>query len=100
MIIPDSVNILFKNYAVSYENTMRDEKGNTLYGQIDYIEQKITLNRAAKDEQAEATLLHEVIHGIDELYNIGLKEKQVEKLAVGLYMLIRDNPEMFAEEKI
>ena len=48
MIIPDSVNILFKNYAVSYENTMRDEKGNTLYGQIDYIEQKITLNRAAK----------------------------------------------------
>ena len=99
MIIPNSVNILFKNYAVGYENGMRNEKGEMLYGQIDYIEQTITLNKAAKDEQAEATLLHEVIHGIDELYNIGLKEKQVEKLAVGLYMLVRDNPDMFAEEK-
>ena len=99
MTIPKSVNILFKNYAVCFEDRMRDEKGNTLYGEIDYIEQKISLNRAAKDEQAEATLLHEVIHGIDELYNIGLKEKQVEKLGNALYMLIRDNPDMFAEEK-
>ena len=41
-----------------------------------------------------------MVHGIDELYNIGLKEKQVEKLAVGLYMLIQDNPDMFAEDKL
>lgn len=99
MSIPESVSILFKNYAVGYENGMRNEKGEMLYGQIDYIEQTITLNKAAKDEQAEATLLHEIIHGLDELYNIGLKEKQVEKLGTALYMLIRDNPEMFTEEK-
>ena len=98
MMIPKSVDLLFKNYAIGYESGMRNEKGEMLYGQIDYIEQTITLNKAAKDEQAEATLIHEIIHGLDELYNIGLKEKQVEKLGNAFYMLIRDNPEMFREE--
>ena len=98
MMIPKSVDLLFKTYAIGYESGMRNEKGEMLYGQIDYIEQTITLNKAAKDEQAEATLIHEIIHGLDELYNIGLKEKQVEKLGNAFYMLIRDNPEMFREE--
>ena len=49
------------------------------------------------EEQKKATLIHELIHGLDEAYIIGLKEKQVEKLGNALYMLIRDNPEMFKE---
>ena len=34
---------------------------------------------------------------LDEVYIIGLKEKQVEKLGNARYMLKRDNPEMFKE---
>lgn len=99
MIIPDTVKILFKKYTVCRDNNMRDDKGNLLYGQIDHIEQLITLNEAAGIEQQKATLMHEMVHGLDELYGIGLKEKQVEKLGVALYMLVRDNPGMFTEEK-
>ena len=99
MIIPDSVNILFKKYTVRYDNNMRNDKGDLLYGQIDHIEQLITLNEDAGLEQQKATLMHEMVHGLDELYGIGLKEKQVEKLGVALYMLVRDNPGMFTEEK-
>ena len=43
MIIPDSVNILFKKYTVCHDNNMRNDKGDLLYGQIDHIEQLITL---------------------------------------------------------
>ncbi|MBQ9827629.1 MAG: hypothetical protein IJM62_02995 [Lachnospiraceae bacterium] len=100
MIIPDSVNILFKKYTVCRDNNMRDDKGNLLYGQIDHIEQLITLNENAGLEQQRATLMHEMVHGLDDLYSIGLKEKQVEKLGTALYMLVRDNPEMFAEDKL
>ena len=100
MIIPDSVNILFKKYTVCRDNNMRDDKGNLLYGQIDHIEQMITLNEDAGLEQQKATLMHEMVHGLDDLYSIGLKEKQVEKLGTALYMLVRDNPEMFAEDKL
>ena len=100
MIIPDSVNILFKKYTVCRDNNMRDDKGNLLYGQIDHIEQLITLNEDAGLEQQKATLMHEMVHGLDDLYSIGLKEKQVEKLGTALYMLVRDNPEMFTEDKL
>lgn len=99
MIIPESVNLLFKKYTVCRDNNMRDDKGNLLYGQIDHIEQLITLNEDAGLEQQKATLMHEMVHGLDDLYSIGLKEKQVEKLGTALYMLVRDNPEMFAEDK-
>lgn len=100
MIIPESVSILFKKYRIGYENHMRDEKGDVLYGQMDYIAQTITLNKDAGEEQTRSTLLHEIVHGLDDLYSIGLKEKQVEKLGTALYMLVRDNPEMFAEDKL
>ncbi|MBQ8054488.1 MAG: hypothetical protein IJ198_11895 [Lachnospiraceae bacterium] len=100
MIIPDTVKILFKKYTVCRDNNMRDDKGNLLYGQIDHIEQLITLNEDAGLEQQKATLMHEMVHGLDDLYSIGLKEKQVEKLGTALYMLVRDNPEMFAEDKL
>lgn len=100
MIIPDTVKILFKKYTVCRDNNMRDDKGNLLYGQIDHIEQLITLNEDAGLEQQKATLIHEMVHGLDELYGIGLKEKQVEKLGTALYMMVRDNPEMFAEDKL
>ena len=99
MIIPESVSILYKDYVIGTENRMRDENGAELYGQINYLEQTVTLSNAASLEQKKATLIHELIHGIDKMYNIGLKEKQVEKLGNGVYMLIRDNPEMFREEQ-
>lgn len=99
MIIPGSAQILYKKYTVGFDSNMRNDKGDLLYGQIDHIEQLITLNEAAGIEQQKATLMHEMVHGLDELYGIGLKEKQVEKLGVALYMLVRDNPGMFTEEK-
>ena len=47
MIIPESVNILFKKYTVGHDNNMRNDKGDLLYGLIDHIEQLITLNEDA-----------------------------------------------------
>lgn len=43
--------------------------------------------------------MHETIHAIDEMFQIGLEEKQVEQFGVGIYNLIRDNPEMFIPER-
>lgn len=93
-MITEKIKILYKEYSVEYQENLHDGAGE-LYGQIHYLPEKILLNPAASDEQQEATLIHEVLHGIDELYGIGLKEKQVEKLGNALYMLIKDNPKMF-----
>lgn len=53
--------------------------------------------REHPNNKKKATLCHEIIHGLDDMYCIGLKEKQVEKLGNALYMLILDNSEMFGE---
>lgn len=95
MKIPKNIRILYKKYNVEFESNLHDENGD-LYGQILYMPEKITLNSAAFTEQQKSTLLHEAVHGLDEMYGIGLKEEQVEKLGTAMYMLVKDNPEMFS----
>ena len=67
MKIPNKVRILYKKYDVGFEPNLHDENGD-LYGQILYVPEKIILNSAGSREQQKATLLHEVVHGLDELY--------------------------------
>ena len=97
MKIPKNVKILYKEYNVEFEPNLHDENGD-LYGQILYMPERIIINSAGSVEQQKSTLLHEIVHGLDELYGIGLKEDQVEKLGTAMYMLVKDNPEMFSEE--
>lgn len=98
MILPDKVKILYKEYSVEEQENLHDAEGE-LYGQVQYLPQKILLNADSSDEQKQATLVHEVVHAMDEMYAIGLKEKQVEKLGNAFYMLLRDNPEIFGGER-
>lgn len=96
--IPGSVKILYKEYEIEEVDNLHDTDGE-LYGQIQYLPQKIHLNSGSSEEQKKATLIHEIMHGLDEMYNIGLGEKQIEKLGNAVYMLIKDNPEMFRSGK-
>lgn len=94
MKIPGKIKVLYKEYTVEETANLHDNGGD-LYGQIHYLPEKIFLNVDAKEEQKKSTLLHELIHAMDEIYSIGLKEEQVEKLGNAFYMLQKDNPELF-----
>lgn len=94
MNIPEKIKLLHKEYVVEEIANLHDEESD-LYGQIQYLPEKILLNTDASEEQKKATLLHEVIHGLDEIYSIGLEEEQVKKLGNALYMLQKDNQELF-----
>ena len=94
MKIPAEVKILFTNYKVVDELNIHDEKSD-LYGQINYLNQIIKLNPQAKDEQKKSTFLHECVHGLDEMFSIGLTEEQVEKLGTALYTFIESNEDIF-----
>ena len=83
MRIPEKVKVLYKEYEISEQGNLHDENGDLL-GLIQYLPQEIILNADAAEEQKQATLVHEVIHALDEMYGIGLKEKQVEKLGNAL----------------
>lgn len=97
MNIPQKVKILYKEYEVHEQPNIHDEQGD-LYGQIQYLPQVILLNADAGEESKKATLIHEVLHGLDEMYHIELKEKQIEKLGNALYMFIKDNQRIFDDK--
>lgn len=97
MTIPEKVHILYKTFSIEETDNLHDGGGD-LYGQIHYLPEQIMLNKAASREQKEATLIHEAIHGMDDIFSIGLKEHQVEKLGTAVYMFIKDNPGMFQND--
>lgn len=98
MTIPENVKVLYKNYKVIEKENIHDVDSD-LYGQVLYLSEEILINKDASDPIKEATLIHEIIHALDEMYCIGLKEKQVEKLGNAIYMVIEDNPQMFRGRK-
>lgn len=66
--------------------------GEDCYGQIDYDKNSILVNKEfAGTDQAKATLVHEILHGISEMYHLGLDEPTVERLGDALFTVIKDN---------
>jgi len=94
MNIPKTVKIGYKNYLVKEVEHLDDDE-RLLYGQILYNDEVISLSKKYPENQMKCTLVHEIIHGIDDLMGVGLQEDLVEKLAKGLYQVIQDNPDMF-----
>ena len=86
----EKIKIGYKTYEIirTQENVALMTNANICYGQIMYDDRKIYLNENIKDE---TTLIHEVLHGVDDMYNIGLSEEQIDIMAKGLYMLLDDN---------
>lgn len=93
----DKVKIGWKDYKViktSPEMSLNSENG-ICYGKIFYDKRNIYVNDDYDEEQQKVTLLHEVLHGVDEIYRLSLSEDQIVGLAHGLYALIKDNPTLF-----
>lgn len=93
----DKVKIGWKDYKVikSKPEMALNSDGGICYGKIFYDKREIYINDDYDEEQQKVTLLHEVLHGVDEIYGLGLSEDQVEGLGHGLYALIKDNPTLF-----
>ena len=86
----EKVQILHKYYTVSEEDNLHDAKYELL-GNISYLTQEITLRSDASPADKRVTLLHEILHGVDDAWGLRLKERQVDMLAKALYQLLRDN---------
>lgn len=96
MQIPNKIKVGYKDYEVLKVESL-DDGTNLLYGEVIYDKEQIKISKNYCDNQQKCTLIHEVLHAIDNMNNIGLEEEQVIKLGKGIYQLIKDNPSMFIE---
>ena len=89
MNIPKAVKIGGKIYTVEITNKL--DLGN-------YFD-LVTRICPQAQQKMEADFLHELMHGV--MVHLGYsehEEKKIEELASALYMVIQDNPELFAEK--
>jgi hypothetical protein len=60
--------------------------------------QDIRIEEGISRQFKETTFIHEVLHQIDFVYNIGLEHQQIFQLEAGIYAFIKDNPDIFKGE--
>ena len=94
--LPQKIKIGFKEYEiVRKEEVFEDQE---CYGKIDYNKEKIYISTRFNQNQRNATFLHEMIHGIFEkldMNDLRENEQVVNQIAVELYLIIKENPDIF-----
>ncbi len=99
MKLPKKLRAFGRSYSVVSDDHITKQHG--CYGMLFHDEQVVYLQKrdsGFSEEKEAATFLHELMHLCDENLRIGLKEKQVELLSVGLFSLLQDNKLNFISE--
>lgn len=87
---PERIRILGKAFKVT--NIVPDE----LLGECDTDTQTLAIRDGQPLESEQDTILHEVLHAVDEAMGLKLKEAQVKGIATGLLAVLKDNPALAA----
>ena len=91
MKIPKKLKVAGVTYRVSVVDDPKTIDGRFEYGTANHMQGEIVLNTATPQEMQEETLLHEVIHCVNERFGLALEEDQVKALGAGLYQILKDN---------
>ena len=94
---PKKLKIGYKEYEIVRKEEVIDLP-NECYGKIDYLSEKIEISTKFSQNQRNATFLHEMFHAIFEkldMEELRDDEQVVNQLATELYLIIKQNPEIF-----
>jgi len=89
---PELVRILGREFTIDYE---LDDPAS--FGQCDYATNSIEIMDGQPPVEERDTVLHEIMHGIWHLMDIGhsrIEETVVRKMATGLTQVFQDNPDL------
>ena len=97
MNIPDKVKIGGLIYDVSSSDTLcRD---NDALGSSSGNRQSILIDSTISNQLQESTFIHEVIHQLSFVHHLEIDEDGTARLESAIYAFIKDNPDIFKEEK-
>jgi len=91
--IPKSVKICAHWHTVRMCEVLKDD-GDDLNGEIYHAKAKINLSQSPAASVRVETLWHEILHSIEAQGGLHLKEDAIRILAVGVFQVLCDNPEM------
>ena len=70
------------------------EDDDEVFGMWDGNEMVILLNSECGEIQERTTLLHELLHAIDDFLYLQLKHREIYSLSQTLYQVLADNPQL------
>lgn len=89
MKIPREVRIGPHSYLIQFNKFIRPDDGNS--GNINYRSQIIGIDPALAPSEMDVVFWHEIIHGLNHNFSLGLLEDTTDNLAVGLTQFLFDN---------
>lgn len=88
---PSRIRILGKRFEVSYIAPGEPPLMESDMGEIDCDKQTIAVSDGLPLENEQDTVLHEVLHGVENAMGLDLDEAAIRSLATGLLAVIKDN---------
>lgn len=85
---PSTIRVIGKKFTVVFGDSPDR-------GSCEATKQKITILHDMPADEERDTLLHEVLHAIEEAMGLDMPDRHIRLLATGLYAVFRDNPEFF-----
>jgi len=89
---PAKVKVLGQTLTINYVSGAPLEENDLGECSVDSL--TISVRDGLPPEKERLVLIHELVHAIEDVLGLKLKEKQVEGLETGIYALIRDNPSL------
>jgi hypothetical protein len=97
IVFPGTLNILGKRWPVEWvvnpDDFSDSEDGD---GETVFRTQTIRVKENQPFDAERDTVIHEILHALDNTLRLGLRHKQVYRLAAALYQLMRANPDLVA----
>lgn len=98
MNIPKTVKIGFNDYKVNMSDKPIVQNDALCHGTIEFYTGKINILAENSLDMQKCTLIHEILHGIDNVVEAELTEDQIRLMGKGVYAFIKDNPSMFIDK--
>ena len=87
---PTKIKVLGQTFTINYVTGVPLDEDDLGECSVDTL--TISVRDGLSPEKERLVLTHELVHAIEDVLGLKLREKQVEGLETGLYALIRDNP--------
>lgn len=88
-MLPRQVRVIGRDVAIEYVSELPKA-----VGEYDYSTQTVRISENQPAVFEADTVLHELLHAIDDAMQLGMSERQVHCTATGIVALFRDNPDL------
>lgn len=89
---PTLVRVLGKCFSINFVDEVHPKLEGNL-GMCMKQEQQIYINNCQPPAEEGDTVLHEVMHAVDHVMGTKLTEKQITRMATGIFGMLQDNQE-------